>query len=308
MFSVPVAPGEGRQHGDAQCEKFSLPRRAVLHVLQVDQHIGAGGAEQFAQRLRVPVVHPERHRRLAACLTAVDQLIDQLQLTVHQCAAVNGEGHARCVCGPAISSPGEVIREVLEGFWRSRVVDAGMGEFRRGGNRIGGGAVMPGTQVGEQVTQVALAAVAVIADQALGDRCRQVAEGRGAAADTYPGRVGSFESVAEILLHPREVGGARRIQDQQIRIVVRDPIGGRCDAHTIQRDVRLGCPRRKPVEFALQHELGRQHPYLDGVLSCGIGRRRVVPEQRQQHQEAPLAHVRTSGSRRCGRCGLARRR
>src|SRR5690606_37314739 len=114
--------------------------------------------------------------------------------------------------------------EVLEGFWRSRVVDAGMGEFRRGGNRIGGYAVMPGTQVGEQVKQVALAAVAVIADQALGDRCRQVAEGRGAAADTYPGRVGSFESVAEILLHPREVGGARRIQDQQIRIVVRDPI------------------------------------------------------------------------------------
>ncbi len=277
-------------------------------MLQVDQHIGAGGAEQFAQRLRVPVVHPERHRRLAACLTAVDQLIDQLQLTVHQCAAVNGEGHARCVCGPAVDSPGEVIREVLEGFWRSRVVDAGMGEFRRGGNRIGGDAVMPGTQVGEQVTQVALAAVVVIADQALGDRRRQVAEGRRTAADTYPGRVGSFESVAEKLLHQREVGGARRIQDQQIRIVVRDPIGGRCDAHTIQRDVRFGCPRRKPVEFALQHKLGRQHPYLDGVLSCGIGRRRVVPEQRQQHQEAPLGHVRTSGSRRCGRCDLARRR
>src|SRR5690606_24698963 len=129
---------------------------------------------------------------------------------------------ARCVCGPAISSPVEVIREVLEGFWRSRVVDADMGEFRRGGNRIGGVAIMPGTQVGEQVTQVALAAVAVIADQALGRRRRQVAEGRGAAADTYPGRVASTELIAEVLLHQCEVGGARRIQDQQIRIVVRD--------------------------------------------------------------------------------------
>ncbi len=199
----------------------------------------------------VSVVHPERHGRLAERFAAVDQLIDQLQLTVHQCAAVNGEGHARCVCGPAIGGPGEVIREVLEGFWRSRVVDAGRGEFRRGGNRIGGGAVMPGTQVGEQVTQVALAAVAVITDQALGRLRRQIAESRRTAADTYPGRVGSFELVAEMLLHQCEVGGARRIEDQQFRIAERGLIGGRCDAHAFQRDVRLGCPCRKPVELAL---------------------------------------------------------
>ncbi len=192
MRTVTFAPGEGCQHRDAQRQKLRLPCRPILHVLQVDEHIAAGGAQCIRQCLWVSVVHPEGHGRLATCLAACNQCVDQPELVVDQRTAMNSEGHTRRARCPAVGTPGQIILHSLEGVRCCRVVVAGFGQLGWRRDRVGRLAVMPGAQISEEGPEILLAAIGVIGDQPPGHRLRQVAERGRTATYANPGcaRVG----------------------------------------------------------------------------------------------------------------------